>query len=415
MGKASKATKKYSQKHLGDEIKSRKKAKQIKFREKKKWGATKPKPVDEADGSEESESEELKQAQKARAKLGTGDTYAGNVDDFLEKGFFEALEDDDDDDDAQAGDEAGNGTDEEDSDGDGDGDGDEDEDEDGDGEEDGEMDPQQHRQDLERLKEEQPEFYKYLQENDEGLLKFGESDEEGGEDEDEDGDEDDAASVDGGGDGAGGEEASGGPRVLTLKMLNEWAKSLISANSFKALRDLVRAFESACHLDDVEDLRGKDTAKKAKKRSRGGGAGARLQFRIISGQVFERLMRMCVTKMHVYFGIYLQLKQHVDTSAPRKINPQLSARWKRASVIVKAYVKSMTNFCETLTDPSMVLLLLRMHSFFYFIFHLAAVHTCRHADGQTRTHSHIHARTYTRTHAHTRSHVNTRTLQRTHT
>jgi nucleolar complex protein 2 len=406
MGKASKATKKYSQKHLGDEIKSRKKAKQIKFREKKKWGATKPKPADDADGSEESESEELKQAQKAKAKLGTGDTYAGNVDDFLEKGFFEALEEDDDDDDAQAGDEADDGTDEEESDGDGDGDEDEDEDEDGEG--DDEMDPEQHRQDLERLKEEQPEFYKYLQENDEGLLKFGESDEEGGEDGDEDGDEDDAASVDGGGDGAGGEEPSGGPRVLTLKMLNEWAKLLISANSFKALRDLVRAFESACHLDDVEDLRGKDTAKKAKKRSRGGGAGARLQFRIISGQVFERLMRMCVTKMHVYFGIYLQLKQHVDTSAPRKINPQLSARWKRASVIVKAYVKSMTNFCETLTDPSMVLLLLRMNALFFNFFILLL---CMHVDMQTDRHA--HTRTYT--HAHTRAHKHTHTGEHTHT
>jgi hypothetical protein len=147
--------------------------------------------------------------------------------------------------------------------------------------------------------------------------------------------------------------------VLTLKMLNEWSKSLISSNSFKALRDLVRAFESACHLDDVEDMRGKEKAKKTAKRARGGDAGSRLKFRIVSGQVFERLMRMCVTKMHVYVGVYLQLKQHVDTSAPRKINPQLSTRWKRASLVVKAYVKSMTAFVETLTDPSMVHLLLR--------------------------------------------------------
>jgi len=52
-------------------------------------------------------------------------------------------------------------------------------------------------------------------------------------------------------------------------------------------------------------------------------------------------MRMCVMKMHVYMGIYLQLKQHVDTQAPRKINPQLSARWKRVSLVVKGYVKAM--------------------------------------------------------------------------
>jgi hypothetical protein len=61
----------------------------------------------------------------------------------------------------------------------------------------------------------------------------------------------------------------------------------------------------------------------------------------LTKQVFERLMRMCVMKMHVYMGIYLQLKQHVDTQAPRKINPQLSARWKRVSLVVKGYVKAM--------------------------------------------------------------------------
>lgn len=347
MGKATKATKKYSQKHLSDEIKARKKQKAIKFREKKKWTATKPKDeLAKEDGSDESESEELKQAKQTKAKLGTGDSYDGNVDNFLEKGFFEALEDDDEDEDPQEeGDSGEDGGSEE----------EEDEDEeDGEDDDGDEIDADQHKQDLERLKLEQPEFYKYLQENDEGLLKFGESDEEGeeeGEEQDEEGNQPPGSDD--------GDEPESGPRVLTLKMLNEWSKSLISSNSFKALRDLVRAFESACHLDDVEDMRGKEKAKKTAKRSRGGDAGSRLKFRIVSGQVFERLMRMCVTKMHVYVGIYLQLKQHTDTSTPRKINPQLSSRWKRASLVVKAYVKSMTAFVETLTDPSMVHLLLR--------------------------------------------------------
>jgi nucleolar complex protein 2 len=324
MGKASKATKKYSQKHLGDEIKARKNKKAIKFREKKKWTASKSKDeLGKGDASEESESEELKQVQKTKDKIGTGDSYDGNVDNFLEKGFFEALEDDEEDD-APAEDESGE-----------EGGSDDEEEDEGDGEEEEEEDGiDTHKEDLERLKIEQPEFYKYLQENDEGLLKFGESDEEGEEDGDAEGDEDgdEAAGQE------GGDEPETGPRVLTLKMLNEWSKSLISSNSFKALRDLVRAFESACHLDDVEDMRGKEKAKKTAKRARGGDAGSRLKFRIVSGQVFERLMRMCVTKMHVYVGVYLQLKQHVDTSAPRKINPQLSTRWKRASLVVKVCV-----------------------------------------------------------------------------
>ena len=350
MGKTSKQTKKYSQKHLGDELKARKAKKAIKFREKKKWGATKPKETDKGEKESESENEELKQAKQEKSQLGTGDAYSGNVDDFLEKGFFEALEDEDDAE-SDAGDDEAEG---EDSDGQEEEDGD---DEDASDSEDGEgADPEQHKQDLARLKMEQPEFYKYLQENDDGLLKFGESDDD--EDGNQAGSTEHAGDVSEG-DGGEGDDPSDGPRVLTLKMLNEWSKALISANSYKALRDLVRAFESACHLDDVEDLRGKDQAKKAGKRARGGDAGSRLKFRIVSGQVFERLMRMCVTKMHVYMGIYLELKQHVDTSAPRKINPQASGRWRRVSVIAKSYVKAMTSFVETLTDPSMVHLLLR--------------------------------------------------------
>ena len=64
----------------------------------------------------------------------------------------------------------------------------------------------------------------------------------------------------------------------------------------------MRAFESACHLDDVEDAR----AKKAK--AKRGDAPPRFKFRIVSGLVFERLMRLCVTKMHLFFHLYLELK-----------------------------------------------------------------------------------------------------------
>ena len=109
MGKTSKQTKKYSQKHLGDELKARKAKKAIKFREKKKWGATKPKESEKEEQDSESENEELKQAQRQKSQLGTGDAYSGNVDDFLEKGFFEALEDEDDAESDAGGDEAEGG------------------------------------------------------------------------------------------------------------------------------------------------------------------------------------------------------------------------------------------------------------------------------------------------------------------
>ena len=109
--------------------------------------------------------------------------------------------------------------------------------------------------------------------------------------------------VEGGGREDGGKEEEAVP-VVTLKLLSGWARALGKGGAaFGTLRDLVRAFECACHLDDVEDAR----AKKAK--AKRGDAPPRFKFRIVSGLVFERLMRLCVTKMHLFFHLYLELKE----------------------------------------------------------------------------------------------------------
>jgi nucleolar complex protein 2 len=74
--------------------------------------------------------------------------------------------------------------------------------------------------DLAALQKNDPEFYKYLQENDQELLAFDASEAElsSGEDEDEDGDED--------GDAMDEDKEEEAP-LLTTAILKEWQKSLI--------------------------------------------------------------------------------------------------------------------------------------------------------------------------------------------
>jgi nucleolar complex protein 2 len=160
MGKVSKATKHFSKNHLSNEIKTRKLRQKIKFREAKTWGARKSPEELEAEKKKKkpaSEVEEGEDEDAEDAQADAPDEYSGNVDAFLEKGFFDALEEEDEADDANEDDDDKDET----------------------------VDPKKHKRDLERLKVEQPEFYKYLAENDAGLLDFDAEEEE----EEEEGDE----------------------------------------------------------------------------------------------------------------------------------------------------------------------------------------------------------------------------------
>ncbi|QRV85497.1 nucleolar complex protein 2 [Ceratobasidium sp. AG-Ba] len=101
-----------------------------------------------------------------------------------------------------------------------------------------------HAMDLAALKKSDPEFYKYLQENDKELLDFNASDVEFSAGEDEDEDED----------GMDEDKAEEDVPLLTVAMLKDWQRSLIETHSLRALRRLLIAFRSAAHMND-EDVK----------------------------------------------------------------------------------------------------------------------------------------------------------------
>ncbi|OCF39587.1 nucleolar complex protein 2 [Kwoniella heveanensis CBS 569] len=157
---------------------------------------------------------------------------------------------------------------------------DEDEDEEADDDEEGEEDLLNEaamKKAMKELEKKDPEFFKYLKENDEELLDFGkgkgkgkqqveDDDEEmesGDEDDDEDADEDDE------------EEVEQRKISVTLKMLRQWQEGMLKQHSVRSLRKTLLAFRAAAHMneDDGDQGNGLDT-----------------KYTIDSAQVFNKLV-----------------------------------------------------------------------------------------------------------------------------
>ncbi|KAG6868657.1 hypothetical protein C0993_012462 [Termitomyces sp. T159_Od127] len=105
-----------------------------------------------------------------------------------------------------------------------------------------EEDGKNHLMELSKLAEKDPEFFKYLQENDQELLNFNPNDtgdiDLGGDD-----DEDNNIDMEG-----------GKTPTLTSVHLRRWQKALLEQRSLRALRKLLIAFRAAAHLNENDQV-----------------------------------------------------------------------------------------------------------------------------------------------------------------
>ncbi|EIM19245.1 Noc2-domain-containing protein [Wallemia mellicola CBS 633.66] len=114
-----------------------------------------------------------------------------------------------------------------------------------------EQDEKSHAEAIKNLSKTDPEFFKFLQENDKNLLEFDESDDEQEDGEDDAGDnsdDDEAAAL------AEMEGSQSKTTKLTNKMLRDWQRAIINHRSLRSFKKLILAFRSAAFSTDMDDV-----------------------------------------------------------------------------------------------------------------------------------------------------------------
>ncbi|KIV82287.1 hypothetical protein PV11_04408 [Exophiala sideris] len=186
-----------------------------------------------------------------------------------------------------------------------------------------------HKGQLASLAAKDPEFYKYLQENDADLLDFDE--------------DNDLAEVDDLSDEerpakkqktkGTGDDASAD---VTSDMIERWKTSLAKEFSIRALRQVVLAFRAAAHADDEEDKEYKYT--------------------IASPEVYHEVLMTALKQVPVVLAHHLPIKE----SAGGKVRvPTDSPKFKTLAPLIKSHASSLHYLLGRLSDTNTLRLTLQ--------------------------------------------------------
>lgn len=192
-------------------------------------------------------------------------------------------------------------------------------------------DEDHHKDQLAALAEKDPEFYKYLQENDAELLDFDE--------------DDDLAEVDDLSDEEPPnkkqktKEASEDPSTptdVTLTMVGKWKSSMTSSHSIRALRQIVLAFRAAAHADDEE--------------------GKTFRYSIPSPEVYHDVLITALKEVPNVLAHHLPVKE----SANGKLRiPTESPKFKTLGPLIKSHASSLYHLLDHLSDTNTLRLTLQ--------------------------------------------------------
>ncbi|XP_065332091.1 nucleolar complex protein 2 [Cloeon dipterum] len=199
----------------------------------------------------------------------------------------------------------------------------------------------QHKDALNRLKDTDPGFYKFLLENDKDLLNFdaSDSDSEAGDDGDkfhkppetlqEDSDESDNERE---------EEYTGNQIKITKAMIEEWGENLKSEGSLEVVAEVVKAFQCA-----IVQLHGKDEEDTSN-----------LKYHFVGAGHFNTLMQACLSYMFPALKKILKMPGNLSIAQPMK-----SKRWKKARQHIKLYLATLLQYLELVSSEEVQTVMLK--------------------------------------------------------
>ncbi|XP_068934482.1 nucleolar complex protein 2 homolog [Petaurus breviceps papuanus] len=195
----------------------------------------------------------------------------------------------------------------------------------------------EHKDQLSRLKDKDPEFYQFLQENDQTLLNFDDSDSSEDEEkfhtlpdeleeasEDEEGEEEEEEST---------WKGRSKRTKLTLRMVEQWKQSAKKDLSPRLFHEILQAFRAAVSTTH-ENKDGKEPSK----------------FRITDSAVFNAVITFCIRDLFPCLQKLLQLKPPKDRT--KLVQPASSPLWTKLRLDVKSYLNSLIQLVSCLTEAS---------------------------------------------------------------
>ena len=230
--------------------------------------------------------------------------------------------------------------------------------EDSDMEEDIEVAAAKMKEEMERLQKSDPDFHKFLKENEQSLLNFNEEhiteDEEDADTEPEK------------------KQPPVNATLIDYPLLKSLEQGAFKSHGLKSLKKLVAAYKNACHLSDADGNDDEENKKPGKK------------YHIDSTAVFDRLMVMTLDRCHEEFTYHLVGKGSVHLSDEntardddmeggdddvdvaiqdeKPLNPKVLARahrWLEMKPVMQSFFKSTLHVMNGAKEPELLTFILK--------------------------------------------------------